>query len=323
MENAALVELALAAQACSNKELAVRLGVSPSQISKWKKDAYGHMSFEMESKLRELAGIGQRSADFVLTCGTLDNAKKWEEVLQSLAEAAGDEEETGYKTDLFINPSTDLFGDTFAILKRMGVRIPSEFPTELVADAQLEYSDDDDFHGHPIARLISEIYRSYNDVYGFYVAYISELEEDERIDGEEARFIYSGLLEFAASKIDPEPDVAPGFKQFRTKVKAEFSELLSDLKKSAARAGVPLRAELMDMVRMPHEDIGLEAERESLGSNQNRHHPDIYMNELLEGMRMIHQVLPVIIKKLGITADELSNGASVDSEDFENEPSKE
>lgn len=34
--------------------------------------------------------------------------------------------------------------------------------------------------------------------------------------------------------------------------------------------------------------------------NASRLHPDIYMNELLIGMRIIHQVLPAILKKLEI-----------------------
>jgi hypothetical protein len=38
--------------------------------------------------------------------------------------------------------------------------------------------------------------------------------------------------------------------------------------------------------------------RESIGFNSSRLNPDIYMDELLCGMRMIHQVLPAM-KKLG------------------------
>ena len=36
------------------------------------------------------------------------------------------------------------------------------------------------------------------------------------------------------------------------------------------------------------------------GLNSNQIHPDIYMNEILLGLRAIHKVLPSIMQKLGI-----------------------
>ncbi|WP_269789908.1 hypothetical protein [Stenotrophomonas sp. Iso1] len=62
----------------------------------------------------------------------------------------------------------------------------------------------------------------------------------------------------------------------------------------------PLRTELMKMVHASHDQLGHDAEAESLGFNGSRIHPDAYMNELLVGMRTIHQVLPAILKKLEI-----------------------
>ena len=62
---------------------------------------------------------------------------------------------------------------------------------------------------------------------------------------------------------------------------------------------------LLDMVSDTHRELGYAAEAESLGLNASQLHPDIYMNELLVGMRIIHQVLPVILKKLDINDFEL------------------
>src|SRR5688572_9512878 len=96
MDSEALVQLALEAMSCSQKELAVKLGVSPPQISKWKKGE--HMSHEMEQKLRALAKIDDRDASFVLAVGSLQDAEKWERLIHYLADMAEEAAETGYHT---------------------------------------------------------------------------------------------------------------------------------------------------------------------------------------------------------------------------------
>lgn len=69
----------------------------------------------------------------------------------------------------------------------------------------------------------------------------------------------------------------------------------------AFRAGIPLRAELLEMVYNTADQLSVAAEAESFDFNKSSIHPDIYMNEILTGMRIIHQVLPVIMQKLEIT----------------------
>jgi hypothetical protein len=50
--------------------------------------------------------------------------------------------------------------------------------------------------------------------------------------------------------------------------------------------------------------LGHAAERQSLGFNARNLHPDVYMNEILVNLRLVHQVLPAIMKKLGIDEKE-------------------
>lgn len=307
MSGSAWVNLALEKLSCSQKELAIRLGVSPTQISKWKNDE--HMSCQMEDKFRELSGIGDKHPQFVLWTGSLENADKWERIVSELAELAADSAETGYDTAPLRTEVEQLCWGTFYTLEQMGVAIPKTFPAELEQLAKGE-ADDEDFElamVNPYADLISRIYKALNDVYGFYVAFVDELINDDQPDlFETGMEIESCLMDLAASKLDISADLAPNFSNFRYETLKAYEEWVGSVKTAALRFGVPVRAELLDLVRKGHDELGFNAEAESLGVNESRIHPDIYMNELLVGMRALHQVLPVIVKKLGITPEELN-----------------
>ncbi|WP_142849295.1 helix-turn-helix transcriptional regulator [Telmatospirillum sp. J64-1] len=311
MNGAALVQLALNALSCTQKELAVRLGVSPTQISKWKSGE--HMSKDMDDKLRKMSGIGDKDPQFVVWAGSLDAADKWEKVIRLLADAAQEEAETGYVTE----PLTDDMGllpwHTFHVLRKMGVELPKEFPKEVEGAIGLNEEDDsasdldsrwEAMMENPYTSLIYKIYKSLNDVYGFYAAYVEGLVYDESLDiFEIGSQVDSCLLELAAAKLDEKPVMAANYDAFKWNTLQDYEKWLNTVKEKAFRAGVPLRAELLDLAYGSAGELGSEAEAESLGLNKGRLHPDIYMNELLVGMRTIHQVLPAILKKLGISEE--------------------
>ena len=305
MYSESLMKLALKEKQCTQRELATTLKVSPTQISKWKSGE--RMSTEMEDKITDLLNLGTCDPDVAYWTGGTEQAEKWKRLIQHLANNALDKRETDIISAILIDDDNEyeLTQHTLSILRQMGTTIPTVFPEELAYwDAHtpdLQFK----FDNSPLAALIEKAFDAANGIYSFYASYIDtvlDLSNDER---HLVTQIYYGLMPLCFAKTGNQNELTTNFNLFQHRTIGELESLISSIKNVALHHRIPLNAELSDLINDDSVTLNVESDAEAHGASQTRIHPDIYMNELLQNQRSILKALPIICKKLGITADEL------------------
>lgn len=320
MKSSALLNVVLNELNCTQAYIADKLKVSRAQVSKWK--AGESMSDEMHIKLCELASLPHDcDPELILLVGGVEQSVKWIKLIEYLATLAKEGAETGYRTEPLEMPlgADFLACSVLDALSNAGATIPSIFPEELDFDYErLTDIDSDEWElkhqaleRNPWSIIIEECFYALNDLYGFYAAFIHDevydlLDLDLATTPSSIENIPWGLIDLALAKVTPNYELCPKFDAFAFRTTANYTEWLEELKLLCFQNNIPLKAEVMHLVHKEHGAVGAEAESESLGFNSSKIHPDIYMDELLKGMRLIHQVLPAICKKLDISPDELN-----------------
>ncbi|MBU3544164.1 helix-turn-helix transcriptional regulator [Polynucleobacter sp. MWH-Mekk-B1] len=308
-----LVQIALEILKCNQTELAVEMGVSKVQISKWKNGE--SMSAVMEKKLRYITQAGDLDPDFVISCGSVDDAKKWAKLITY--QMYNNEAELDYGIE-----DEAVCAELMRILALIGVNIPKPFPQEFILKWEYEdmydhYGEENDeidavidaFEGQPLIELIRSIFDNYACIDHFIGMYISNLglNHPNFQNLEAKQEILHRQLELATAKVNVNKEIAPLFGKFKFITMSDFSNLIGEIKVKAYELGLPLEAELNDLITENPENIKDDTnDRDMWIFKSQRSHPDIYMNELLEGMRAIHAVLPLILKKLDIDQEEIN-----------------
>lgn len=307
--NTTLIKMVLKELGLNQKELAMRVGVSPTQITKWKKGE--HMSDEMRDSLSFFIDIDGRDADILELVGA-ENYDNWFAFIGHMADSAHESGETGYNASIFYNDQREmLVYYTILTLKKLMFDFTPKVPESLIFDYNdyelLEARSSDSLYC-----MIENAYSALDDLTGFLNAFIHPVifdDDDERMSEINFNLEYELIaLSFVKSmNIEKIKRTNPFGKDLIDKTISDIRSYLKEIKLYAIKNNIPLGAELLNLITKTSGEVGTEAEQEYLGFNDNRLHPDIYMHELLQGNRVINQALPLVCEKLGITDIEFKN----------------
>ena len=325
------VSFALNTLNCSQKTLATMLSVSPTQITKWKKDE--HMSESMRNQILSLVGVDANEVDpeLVAYAGSLEEANRWVSYFEQMAENSRENAEHSYSCDVFTDDQYLCYSlpmHFINLLQSIGFEVPKTLPNYFTAEYPDEELDDgesdatfDNYENtmsHPLTSLITCTFDALVDIAPVYSMYIlpigDELIENHIEEGSIVFDIYHSLIELALlrgieNKINDYKDLyrTTAFFNFKSEILSWFNKSLYNLKKLAYKENIPMEYDIAALANESSGELGMHVEAKSFGFGEHKIHPDVFMDEIIKSQRVLHFILPKILEKLDIevTAEDI------------------
>lgn len=265
-----LIQLALVQKQYTQRQLAEWLGVSATQITKWKQGEY--MSDKISKHIIAELKLGKTSPKVVLAIGSLAQAKRWCQTINHLADLVA-------KKHICFTDKASIHEQLIDILNYFSINY-AEFPMITAKSAKKAIGQ------HVVLRFIYDLFAEYASIFVVYQTHIQPLnwEKDEAF---RERLLTLAATNLTVSQFDTDKT----FDCMKQDTIEDYQSLINELKLYCLHSNKPLKIELSHLIRQTED-------------NPTVIHPDIYMNELLTTARLFRLLLPELLKQIDIS-DEL------------------
>ncbi|MFA0056384.1 hypothetical protein [Vibrio echinoideorum] len=281
--------------------LASKLNVDESQIHEWLKTP---LPIGIIDSLENIVlGDKYLSPHLILSLGGLEQMEQWQTLINALINDALHR----YLSDIpvvFMPENTDFLCErTLEALINIGMELPREYPKDL----QLNNIDDLEsmINANIYAHTLSLVFDAMVNIQCYYDTFFDAISEHPDHPFEEALCWEHILVDLAVYHALDDQKIYPGLQAFQNETMMNTHQYINALKSHAYQHRLPLRAELLHLLNKDHEELYDDSEAEIMGLFPPQIHPDIYVSEIIESQRLIHQVLPGICRKLEMSEEEI------------------
>lgn len=311
-----MINLAMQKRNMKQKDLAKYLAVSEGQLSKWKKKAQADIPDHINQKLFELLELPRIPSVLVELTSSEDVATQWYHHIWQLLDEVDKRNDSGWEYFGDVSEfETQGMPKIISVLKAYGITI--EFAPPDIEEIK-EYIDtktwpDVSITDGVISVLIYNILDNHKSLEGYYFSHIGDFDEIDGIS-EKVSDIYSDFMTLAASKVQMPIEIAqklaPKLPSFNQSLQRLFLRSLENLKLDFIERNLPVPMNFSNLIVWHPEKLNEVSQSHQRGYTQI--HPDIFMNELLLGVRALNASFDRLTTKLEIE----KNSKSAEYEEF-------